>query len=87
MMLEAAIPGLTLARELQAPLSRGLLAAISDAGLWLREDGPLSHRDYPRLLARQTIAGARAALAGYMAEVRAPAPALIPARRTASSSP
>lgn len=66
-ILEAALPGLAATRELQAPTARALLATISDAALWFRDDGALSRADYAGLLARQTLDGVRAALAAYKA--------------------
>ncbi len=65
-VLEAAVPQLATARELRAPVTRLLLAAVADSTLWFREDGILSPDDYAGLLARLLIAGAKAAVATRM---------------------
>jgi TetR/AcrR family transcriptional regulator len=62
-VIEAAVPQLATMRELQAPVTRLLLAALADATLWFREDGALAREDYARLLAQLVIDGAKSAVA------------------------
>jgi AcrR family transcriptional regulator len=62
-IIEAAVPRLAAARELQAPVTRLLLATLGDAIQWFRDDGALSREDYARLLARLLIDGAKSAIA------------------------
>jgi TetR/AcrR family transcriptional regulator len=63
MIIEAAVPQLATARELQAPIARLLLATLGDAILWFRDDGALAREDYASLLARLLIDGAKSAIA------------------------
>ncbi len=62
-IIEAAVPRLATARELQAPVTRLLLATLGDAIQWFREDGALAPEDYARLLTHLLIDGARSAIA------------------------
>ena len=62
-IIEAAMPRLATARELQAPVTRLLLAALGDAAHWLRDDGALAPEDYAALLTRLLIDGAKSATA------------------------
>ncbi len=64
-IIEAAVPQLAAARELQAPVTRLLLATLADAILWFRDDGALAREDYAALLTRLLIDGAKSAIALY----------------------
>ncbi|MBV8612204.1 MAG: TetR family transcriptional regulator [Acetobacteraceae bacterium] len=64
-IIEAAVPRLAAARELRAPVTRLLLAALGDAAQWFRDDGALAREDYAALLARLLIDGAKSAIAQH----------------------
>ncbi|HJS86062.1 MAG TPA: hypothetical protein VJ779_11445 [Acetobacteraceae bacterium] len=73
-ILEAAVPRLATSRELQAPVTRLLLATLGDAVHWFRDDGALAHEDYARLLTRLLIDGARAAIALHRGSIAPASP-------------
>ena len=62
-IIEAAVPRLAATRELRAPITRLLLAALGNAAQWFRDDGALASEDYAALLARLLIDGAKSAIA------------------------